>query len=405
MSYNFERLPEETFTDYHIRLFENSEQYDLSSDDIANLLNKEYGSNYSESKWRKDFAHYVRWKEYFQENQIESSEELDKLTVKKLELQKERNKLSAEKNELNKWIREQARSENIQDKIENAISNLKPIKIPNIKIESKNGKRTAIIDVADAHYGREGKITGFHGETIAEYSVEVFEERMWSLLEDSVAILEKENIDSVKVINLGDSTDGLLRFSQLKFLQLGIADQVMGFGEFMSEWLNKLSNYAKVDYYSLTGNHGEIRPLNSQRGDFPEENAERLITWFVKERLKNNTNVTVHDIQETLYMDILGTKILCVHGHNEKNLENSIKDYMMIYNVPVHILKTGHLHHANSRTIGMSGLQNIEYMQSPSICGIDDYSVKLKKTANAGSQITIIEEGYGKSCVYDIRLK
>src|SRR5690606_30434328 len=99
---------------------------------------------------------------------------------------------------------------------------------------------------------------------------------------------KKEDIDSITVLNLGDSTDGLLRFSQMKFLQLGIADQVMGFGEFMSEWLNKLSEYAKVDYYSLTANHTEIRPLNSQRGDFPEENVERLITWFIKERLRAN---------------------------------------------------------------------------------------------------------------------
>lgn len=402
---DIKRLQDETFTNYHIRLFENADQYNLNSDEIAELLNKEFGSNYSESKWRKDYAHYVRWKDYFQENQITSDDEIDKLTIKKLEVQKERTKLQAEKNEINKWVREQARSENIQEKIELAINNLKPVDVPNIEIKVKNNKRTAIVDIADSHFGREGKIKGFHGETIAEYSVEVFQRRMWDLLEKAVAALKKENIDSVIILNLGDSTDGLLRFSQLKFLQLGIADQVMGFGEFMSGWLNKLSEYAKVDYYSLTANHTEIRPLNSQRGDFPEENVEKLITWFIKERLRMNPNVIVHDIQETLYLDVLGTKILAVHGHNEKNLENSIKDYMMIYQVPVHILKTGHLHHFNGKTIGMSGMQNIEYMQSPAICGIDEYSVKLKKTSNAGSLITIIEEGYGKSCVYDIRLK
>lgn len=402
---DIKRLKDENFTDYHIRLFDNAEQYDLSSDEIANLLNEEHGSNYSESKWRKDYSQYLRWKDYVLSNDSPVTAELDKLTIKKLELQKERNKLSAEKNELTKWIREQARSENIQDKIELAIENLKPVNVPSIEIKVKNNKRTAIIDIADSHFGREGKITGFHGETIAEYSVEIFKERMWSLLEKTVTILKKEDIDSISVINLGDSTDGLLRFSQLKFLQLGIADQVMNFGEFMSEWLNELSKYAKLDYYSLLANHTEIRPLNSQRGDFPEENVERLITWFIKERLKENSNVIIHDIQETLYLDVLGTKLLCVHGHNEKNLENSIKDYMMIYQVPVHILKTGHLHHFNGKTIGMAGMQNIEYMQSPSLCGIDDYSLKLKKTANAGSLITIIEEGYGKSCVYDIRLK
>lgn len=395
----------ESFLDWKLRLVTAKVNKEIDADwaELVTIL----GLDIHPDTLRKSSSGLVEYKEYFERKVEEglSDEELSKLTIKKFELQKERNKLSAEKNEINKWIREQARAENIHEKLGQAIEKLEPIKVPEIKIETKNNIRTAVIDIADSHFGREGIIKGFHGETIAEYSVEIFKQRMWTLLEKVAVILRKEEIDFVTVLNLGDSTDGLLRFSQLKFLQLGIADQVMQFGEFMAAWLNKLSEYARVDYYSLLANHTEIRPLNSQRGDFPEENVERLITWFIKERLSKNENVTIHDIQETLYLDVLGTKILAVHGHNEKNLENSIKDYMMIYQVPVHMLKSGHLHHTTNKTIGMNGLQNIEYVQSPSICGIDDYSLKLKKTANAGSLVTIFESGYGKSCTYDIRLK
>lgn len=402
---NLKQQESEDFLSWKLRLVTGKVNKEIDADwaELVEVL----GLEVHPDTLRKSAAGLVEYKEYFEQKVEEglSDDELSKLTIKKFELQKERNKLSAEKNEINKWIREQARAENIHEKLEKAIEKLEPIDVPNIKIETKNKIRTAVIDIADSHFGREGIIKGFHGETIAEYSVEIFKQRMWVLLEKTVAILKKEEIDFVTVLNLGDSTDGLLRFSQLKFLQLGIADQVMQFGEFMAAWLNKLSEYARVDYYSLLANHTEIRPLNSQRGDFPEENVERLITWFIKERLSKNENVTIHDIQETLYLDVLGTKILAVHGHNEKNLENSIKDYMMIYQVPVHMLKAGHLHHTTNKTIGMSGLQNIEYVQSPSICGIDDYSLKLKKTANAGSLITIFEADYGKSCTYDIRLK
>ena len=89
----------------------------------------------------------------------------------------------------------------------------------------------------------------------------------------------------------------------------------------------------------------------------------------------------------------------------KKNLEKSLKDYTQIYNKPIHILKTGHLHHHNNKTIGMDGLRNIEFIQSPALCGIDEYSVKLKKVANAGSLLTIFTDDYGKYCTYDIRLK
>jgi len=402
---NLTQLENESFLQWKLRLIAAKINKEIDTD--WSELSEVLGLGVSGDHLRKTSYGIMEYKEYFEQKVEEgfSDEELSKLTIKKFEVQKERNKLSAEKNEINKWIREQARTENIYEKIELAIGKLEPVHVPEVKIEVNNKIRTAVIDVADSHFGRQGKITGFHGETIAEYSVEIFKQRMWDLLDRVVVILAKEKIEFVTVLNLGDSVDGLLRFSQLQFLQLGIADQTMQYAEFMSEWLNKLSNYAKVDYRSVLGNHTESRPLNSQRGDFVNENNERLIVWYIKTRLAGNKNVTVHDPASIIYFDVLGTKILVAHGQDERNLENSIKDYMMIYQVPVHILKTGHLHHLNNKTIGMSGLQNIEFVQSPAICGIDEYSVKLKKTANAGSLVTVFEADYGKSCTYDIRLK
>ncbi|MCL1696273.1 hypothetical protein [Lysinibacillus sp. BPa_S21] len=402
-SYDLKRKSNEEFEDYHVRLFEDMSIHELDSDEVAELLNREYGVNYSESKWRKDYAQYAKWKDYIL-SKHNNDTELDKLTIKKLELQKERNKLSSEKNELNKWIREQARTENIYEKIEQAIANLSSIQVPKVEIKENNNKRTAIIDIADSHFGREGKITGFNNEVLAEYSVDIFKRRMWDLLEYAIAIIDKEKLTHVTVLNLSDSIDGLLHMNQLQFQQLGVADQVMQFAEFMSEWLNALSEYVTIDYRSVLGNHSENRYLNSSRGELAQENMERLIEWYIKTRLSSNNRVTVYEAKNIIYFDVLGTKILSAHGQDERNLEVSIKDYMMIYNVPVHLFKTGHLHHGNNKTIGMNGLQNIEFVQSPSICGIDEYSLKLKKTANAGSLITIIEEGYGKLCTYDIRL-
>lgn len=358
---------------------------------------------------RKKARGAIEYKQYLdsKEEELLPENELDKLTIKKLELQKERNKLSSEKNELNKWIREQARSENIYEKIELAIEKLEPIKIPEIKVKSDGNKKikTAVIDIADAHYGRDGKILGLHGETLAEYNKDIFARRMWELLERTVEICKKEDISFVTVLNASDSVDGMLRMSQLQFIQMGSVDQSMGFAEFISNWLNKLSEYVEINYYSALGNHSENRPMGSQRGDFQQENMERIIAWYAKERLKNNKNVTIHDPQVIQMIDVLGTNICLTHGQDERNLENSIKDYSMIYGKQIHILKTGHLHHQHSKTIGMAGLQNIEFVQSPSIAGIDEYSVKLKKTSNAGSLITLFESGYGKLCTYDIRLK
>lgn len=403
-SYDIKRKSDESLTDYHVRLFDDIPIHDLSSDELALVLNEEYGVNYSESKWRKDYAQYLKWKPYITEKNNDGTE-LDKLTIKKLELQKERNKLSSEKNELNRWIREQAKSENVYEKIEQAISNLSTIQIPTVKIKELNNERTAIIDIADSHVGSQWKITGFNNEVISEYSIDIFKRRMWDLLERTITIIDKERLTHVTVLNLSDSIDGLIHMNQLQYQQLGVADQVMFFAEFMSEWLNALSEYVTIDYRSVLGNHSENRYLNSSRGELPQENMERLVVWYLKTRLRENERITVYDAHNIIYFDVLGTKILSTHGQDEKNLESSIKDYMMIYDVKLHTLKTGHLHHLHNKVIGMDGLQNIEHVQSPAICGFNSYSLKLKKTSNAGTIITIYEKGYGKSHTYDVRFK
>lgn len=394
MPYNLKRQKGETFDEYHVRLFEDMELHELNTHEIAELLNNEYGSNYNESKWRKDYAQYRKWKPFIMDKHVDvdDNEVIEKLTIKKLELQKERNKLSAEKNELNKWIREQARSENLHDKVIDAIERLQPITIPFSTIKNENKTKHALIDIADSHFGAQGKIIGLHGETLAEYSVEIFKQRMSKLLEETVSIIEKENLTHVTVLNLSDSIDGLIHMNQLQYQQLGVADQVMQFAEYMSTWLNELSKYAHIEYRSVLGNHSENRYINSQRGELPQENMERLITWYIDTRLKDNKRVNVHEAKNLIYFDVLGTKILATHGQDERSLENSIKDYMMIYDVKVNQLRTGHLHHLNNKVIGMDGIRNIEHVQVPSICGINEYSLKLKKTSNAGTLITVYDE-------------
>lgn len=61
------RLNSESFTDYFVRLFENKKAYQLNCQDIAELLNKESGEDYTESKWRKEFAAFNRGRVYERE--------------------------------------------------------------------------------------------------------------------------------------------------------------------------------------------------------------------------------------------------------------------------------------------------------------------------------------------------
>lgn len=173
-----------------------------------------------------------------------------------------------------------------------------PIQIPSSSARFEIGARTLVLCIADCHFGAEWTVRGLRGEELNRYSPEVFYDRMANLLAQTVQILEREQIGDVQLLICGDSLDGMLRASQLMKLRWGVVESCMRFSEYMAQWISELSKYAVVFACGVDGNHTETRSLNSKRGDFPGENLEKIIFWFLKERLKDNSNVIVDDITE-----------------------------------------------------------------------------------------------------------
>jgi hypothetical protein len=400
------RREDESDFDYKVRLCVSklNKEIDLDWSEIIDLLHLECSPDHL----RKLSYAYKEMSENVQNKQLESADDelLDKFTQKKIELQKERVKLQAEKSEINKWIREQGRSELFYEKYIDVLAKRKLPDVPKYIAPLNQDEFDWTLNFADVHYGKEVKIIGLEDEVLAEYNIAIFEQRMWDMLNQAIHKINKENINHLHVFNLGDSIDGILRMSQLQAIQMGIFDSLIGFADFMFQWLNELSKYVRVDYYSCWGNHDEIRPLGSSKGDFAHENVDRVITWHLQTMfgLMGNENIIVHKNKPLNYVDIVGTKVLATHGQDERNLENSIKDYQNVYNKKIHMLFTGHLHNTNTKTVGMEGLQNIEFYQHPSICGIDEYSMKLKKVAPAGGVMMKIVRGLGRTETFDFKL-
>lgn len=63
----FNRLPDETYQDYFVRLFENKALYKLDCNKIAELLNTENGQSYGESCYRKEWQSFNRGRLYERE--------------------------------------------------------------------------------------------------------------------------------------------------------------------------------------------------------------------------------------------------------------------------------------------------------------------------------------------------
>lgn len=332
---------------------------------------------------------------------------LDELTMKTLELKKERQKNQTINAQINKNLRRVARNEMTQDLIIEAIEKLEPLTFPKPIITRENPIQEGILPISDIHFGKECVIRGLKGEIINEYNEEVYKRRMNVLLEEAIRIAKKEQLGKLNILLTGDLIDGILRMTQLQKIQYGIIDSTMRLAEHLSAWLNELSKYVKLDLYFCLGNHSQIRPLGSSNGEFAEENMEKIIIWYLKSRLESNSNINlIENDSDFIYFNCLGLNIMASHGE-EKNLESAIKDYMLLYGEKIDLFIGGHLHTKENKSIGINntGLSDIEYCRVKSICSIDDYSTKLRRSSGAGTSLFIIEQNKGKTITYDINLQ
>jgi len=236
------------------------------------------------------------------------------------------------------------------------------------------------------------------GEIINDYSPEIFEERMWYLLSILKHEIEQKRITKLFVTDLGDALDGCIHLSQLNALRYGQTDSIMKYAEFMANWLNELSALCYVSYKNVKGNHSETRPFHTGRGDFPNENGERLIAHIIKIRLANNERVEVDettDLSATMFK-CAGNNVIMCHGQYEGKIDTIISQYRDFYNVSVDLCLMGHLHRNNTKTVSSNEKGNVEVIQCPSLVGINTYAEGKKLSSKAGAKL-ITFASYGQN--------
>lgn len=307
------------------------------------------------------------------------------------------------RNEAARNYRETDRERAIREQIGRSIAALKPIHIHHGVSHISRGGGTMVAPLADPHYGRECTVRGLDGEILNRYDPGVFERRMDEMMGYIVGDLEKSGADRMVIPMLGDGIDGMLRVSQLTQLQYGIVDSCIRYSEFMAQWIAAVTELAcvPVTVINVCGNHDEIRPLNSKRGDFAKENMGRITGWYLSARLRGQQGLEIVEAGDKHFREIEGFGVLFVHGDGETKGAPAARDYGLLYNRRIDYVVRGHLHKYGIETIGTSrGGAPVEEICCPSICGIDDYAVSLKKSAPAGAISFLIEPGAGKTVTY-----
>lgn len=384
---NEKRGCNETYDEYRIRLFENRLIYGLTYDRIAELLNFETGNNFGESTYRKEYAAFKRGRIYERE-----SNPSDEIEVRLREVQKEKIKIQTQLLEYNRWLREDAREELFVEQIISAIRDTTIKEPPIEKIEVIHNKKCGLFSFADCHFGKEYTIFGLKNEVINQYSPEIFFDRMNVLFNEVVGIVKKEGFTNIKVFSLGDTLDGFLRHSQLWTLRYGVVESAKIYGKYIGKWLKELSRVVQIEYHQTAGNHCELRLIDGKKGEHLNDNMESIILDFIEIINEDNPNFKIVENKSGyIFTEIAGYSILGIHGE-VKDLSQAIKDFSDLYDVKIDYIVSGHKHHSTWSNCGYRrGVIGLG-----SIVGTDDFSMKIKRSADASASFTIFEEGKGR---------
>ena len=321
----------------------------------------------------------------------------------------ERQKLYDLQRDIRKDLREQSRSELLREIIRKAIADLPKITVQNhgVPMKLEGLEKELVLGIGDFHYGASFTVRGLYDEVLNDYDSTVFEDRMTKLVYEVKKITELHKPEMITVMIVGDMLDGMLRNSQISRLEYGVVESAMYLSEYLCQWLVTLSTATTlpVRVYAVRGNHGEIRPLGSKAGQFPEENMERIVMHYMYERFVDNEKILVFedDAPMVQMVDVLGYKFMLIHGQGN-DIENIARDHQNLYYNKIDVVMCGHLHKSQTFTSGINPGGNTLIERVPSMCGIDPYAQSKGYGSPAGATAILMEKGYGRRCVYPIIL-
>lgn len=174
--------------------------------------------------------------------------------------------------------------------------------------EGTEGTETAIMDISDLHYCRQGN-------GMDENSIEA---ALWRYIHKSLAIIERQRkhtqIDTLHVFLNGDNIHGLHNFvSQSREVTGSLSYQISKGAWLFIKVLVFLRKHFKMIHVLITGgNHGKVTP----KDDLMTENAEFLMGYIIQAFFANDPAVEVDVAYGEFYriVNVQGQKFFVTHG-------------------------------------------------------------------------------------------
>lgn len=385
---DYKRKPDETSIEYQYRISSMKDAIGTWND-VADIINGELGYDYTESKYRKDYVTFQKMLDAHASTGAAEEEAARKLNEAAEALRKERHKLSATKLEVQRDERRSARMELYYENVRDAFDRLP---IPEMKpLNYTGGDAECVLAISDIHYGATFKSQN------NEYSREICKQRFESLLGQMQAL--SLGVSRIKVLNLGDTLQGILRIRDLQINDIPVVEAVVEISRILSSFLNELSRWFEVDYYHcVAANHTQTRPLGSKAGELAAEDLEKIIVCNIEDSLAHNERIHVHYDLSADYIpfNIMGFNCIATHGHQLKHSRSCIIDGLSnMHGTMYDYVFIGHDHSAKEEIFYEGRHHNREVLTCPGFIGSDPFSDSLLRGCKPAAKYFLFDGKYG----------
>lgn len=373
---------------------------DADFEDLSELLFGE-GNCFNSSEVRKRMYGMKAMIEAIErdgEDLIFDESAIDALEAKKAELQKERQRFYDQRREYNKLINKAGRIEYIEERLIDAANSLGE-SIGRVAFVPRNydlSDSEAVVVLSDWHYGMTTD------NLWNKYNIDICKERVSKVIGEAIKRIRLHRCRKVHIVILGDMLHGCIHSTARVASDEMTCDQLMQVSELLAQAIETIAAYAdETIVYSTYGNHA--RSIQQAKDSIHSDNMERIIPWWLTERLKIYDNVRIYpvDDKEIIHFEGCGFGFLATHGDLDRvktspRLLTTL--YQKKYGKDIHYILLGDKHHRETfEEMGVTA------MICSSLCGTDEYANSKRLYSSPEQLLLILTPETGVDAEYHLK--
>jgi hypothetical protein len=395
---NLKRMENETQDQYFYRVCSMKDSLGFTWPQMADIFNAEFGCNKGDTAYRKKWSAFKSVLDANADKIVGENTYSSELQDQLDEIYKAKRQLWDQRREYNKVLTSDARADHLAEMLIEA-ANKVPLKDYSNIFTFKNhaSNEEAVLLLSDWHYGQ------VSDNIWNQYDTDVCLQRVSKLFDKVSMALSEHSATTLHIVLLGDLINGAIHTTSRVASEENTCDQLMHVSEILANFINTLSVYVnEVNVYSTYGNHA--RTIQNKDDSIHSDNMERVIPWWLKQRLISNHKVNVVDSEfyEFIYFDVCGHNVVATHGDLDrfKDIGVTINSlFSKKYGKTIDYTFSGDKHHLESfEQFG------IESALVGSLCGTDEYANNKRLYSNPMQTLCIFTPEDGKLCTYNIKL-